>query len=157
MDYTLCLSVVPSFYFSVYKKATASLISQVWLCSLMIWFSYVDSSHLPLSGTLNVIAISGQKETELLAFLCLIPGSLCRQLWSGCLKAWGVCLNFTDCQYCPASRADGAKLPHSHVEHRCTDWEVNTLPGVQERMCVCVIDNSKLHLLMSALHAKLNS
>lgn len=58
----------------------------------MIRFSYADSSHLHLCGTVTIISISVQKETELLAFLCLFPGSLCGQLLSGCHNASGICV-----------------------------------------------------------------
>lgn len=114
-------------------EATASLTSQFWLCSLMIYFSNADSSHLPLSGTVAITAISSQKETELLAFLCLFPrNSLRAQLLSGFHTAWGVCvcvcvsLNITDCQYHPASQPHGAKQNHCHGRHVCAACEVNT-------------------------------
>lgn len=65
-------------FLSVCRTASASLISQIWLCSLMVWFSFPDSYHLPCCGRVRIIVTKWpKKETELLVFLYPFPGSLC--------------------------------------------------------------------------------
>lgn len=118
-DCTLCLSLPP--------------LSQVWLCSLMIWLLYADSSHLPLRGTVTVIAISVQKA---IGCLCLFQGSLCGQLWSGRHNAWGVAVcvsvleavntflsaSHTDKANCPAASQGTGAPPERSEAH---EWNSN--------------------------------
>lgn len=95
----------------------------------MIWFLYADISHLPLTRTVTIIAISGQKDAELLALLCqdsCVGSCDLAAIMPEVSVCVCVCQSIFKIANTTATQTDKVNQPHGHIGHRCTASEVKT-------------------------------